>query len=906
MTPLSPLGREPALAHPAVARRPGGDVPRRARATPALRLEWSVALPLFALSLLAVIWGATFHFIDAECASARHAALISVDELIDTYEAQVGRNLGAIEQTLRTVTYAVKLKGTGNALAELRNEGLLPSGLVFAVGIVDRDGAIVASNPAGAETSAAAQAYFRHHVASLSDAPFVSQSRTAGGWTLHFSRRLNDEAGNFLGVAVVTVDPAYFTSGYEHARQGAQGMLGLLTDDGTMLSLRVGDRQSAGQRVALPAATQSGVAASPWDGVRRYSATRAMHGFHLRAVVGLAEREQMAAFARHRQASLWQAGAVSAVLLLLTALFGGWSRQGALARRAARLAQETYAAASEANMDAFFVLHGVRDPGGALVDFRISAANSRAEKMTGMDRRALHGLRLSDWMPQCREDGIFATFCRVTEGGHTREVEWENALPQLRARWLHAQLVGVEDGLVAIVRDISERKQADERLLYLARHDTLTGMPNRERIDTALSEEIAAAARDGGSVLVAFIDLDNFKMVNDGLGHNAGDALLVEIARRMRRCLQPGDTLGRFGGDEFVLILPAGQAGRADRIAILDAINAAVGRIVALGDHEVQVSCSIGAAVYPNDGPDAETLLRHADAAMYRAKEAGKNTHYFYTAEMNASADRKLALLEGLRAALENNELRLLYQPKVCIASGRVFGVEALLRWQHPLHGAISPMEFIPLAEESGMIVPIGQWVLQTACAQAMAWQRAGAAPLTMSVNVSARQFDDRKLLSYVADALAHSGLAPALLELEVTESLIMRDLKQAVDKMAELKAMGLALSIDDFGTGYSSLSALKSFPISRLKIDQSFVRDLAASGDDQAIACAVIALAHQLKLRVIAEGVETQAQYAFLRDHGCDEVQGYLFGRPVEPDTLLARLREDSASDARRVCALP
>ncbi|MES2350820.1 MAG: EAL domain-containing protein, partial [Pseudomonadota bacterium] len=347
---------------------------------------------------------------------------------------------------------------------------------------------------------------------------------------------------------------------------------------------------------------------------------------------------------------------------------------------------------------------------------------------------------------------------------------------------------------------------------------------------------ITQAQRSGGAVAVAFIDLDGFKLVNDGLGHNAGDELLKVVAERMSGCLRAGDTVGRFGGDEFVLVLTEPDDGAA-AASVLERVREAVLESIMLGGQEVQVSCSIGVAVYPDDGADAGTLLMHADTAMYRAKELGKNNCQFYTRGMNVSIEEKLVLLEGLRGALDDDQFRLVYQPKVDLRTGRVFGVEALVRWEHPEHGFIGPDRFIPLAEESGMIVALGEWVLQTACRQNRAWQDAGLAPLRISVNVSPRQFEEQRLVERVALALSQSGLAPEWLELEVTEGVIMRDLQQAVDKMAAVRAMGVSLSIDDFGTGYSSLSALKSFPISTLKIDKSFVRDLGCSEGDEAIA---------------------------------------------------------------------
>ncbi|MYN19689.1 EAL domain-containing protein [Rugamonas sp. FT107W] len=856
-------------------------------------LDTHFSLPLFAFLLLVAIWVVTFHEIDAERVHAREAAVDSLGELMGTYEAQVARSLDGIDQTLRVLKYAVERKGALGALPELGREGLLPPGVVFVVSIVDRNGVTVASNPRALPISVADQAYFKFHQERDSGATFVSQAtRDAANteWHLHFTRRLDDEAGNFAGIVIVETDPAYFTSSYERSRLGEQGMLGLVGGDGVVRSLRVGDKLSFGQRMERPSGQVAMV-----EGVRRFIGMREVHGVALNVVVGLAEKEQMATFERERLEKIGEASVASAVLVAATALLWLWSWQGARHRARMRRAQETYAAASLASLDAFFVLREVRDAGGVIIDFRFVDANSRAEKMTGFSKEQLRLTTLCGLMPQARGNGMFDHLVHVTKVGGVHEQEWESNIPQLRARWLHQQVVPVEGGLVAIVRDISERKLAEVRMLHLAHHDTLTGLPNRGLIAERLELTIAQASRGGGSVLVAFIDLDGFKLVNDGLGHNAGDELLKVVAARMSACLRAGDTVGRFGGDEFVLVLNEPRHSE-DAAPVLERVREAVLESINVGGQEVQVSCSIGVAVYPNDGADAGTLLMHADAAMYRAKDMGKNNCQFYTREMNACIEEKLVLLEGLRGALDDGQFRLVYQPKVDLRTGRIFGVEALVRWEHPEHGCIGPDRFIPLAEESGMIVALGEWVLRTACRQNRAWQEAGLAPLRMSVNVSPRQFEEQGLVPRVALALADSGLAAEWLELEVTEGVIMRDLQQAVAKMGELRAMGVSLSIDDFGTGYSSLSALKSFPVSTLKIDKSFVRDLGVSEGDQAVASSIIDLAHRLRLRVIAEGVETEQQCAFLRQNGCDEMQGYLFSRPLPPEQLRLLLEEQAA----------
>lgn len=855
-------------------------------------LDTHVSLPLFALLLLLAVWLVTLHEIDAERELAQEAAADSLHEMLGTYEAQVARSLDGIDQTLRMLKYAVERKGALGALPELGREGLLPPGVVFVVSIVDRRGVTVASNPRALSISVADQAYFRFHQERDSGTTFVSPAlRDAANseWHLHFTRRLDDADGNFAGIVVVETDPAYFTSSYERSRLGERGMLALVGSDGLVRAQRSGDKVSFGQRVG----TADGEIERRLGG--RYSGVRALHGIALNVLVGLDEQEMMAGFEHRRREKLWEGGVLSAALVVLTGLLWLWSWQGARTRARMRRAQETYAAASAASLDAFFVLREMRDDTGMIVDFRIVDANPRAVQMTGCGKQQLCSATLCTLIPQARDNGMLRHLIQVMKAGGMQQQEWQNTVPQLRARWLHHQVVAVQGGIVAIVRDISERKLAEERMLHLAHHDMLTGLPNRSLIAGRLEQTIAQARRHGGQVLVAFIDLDGFKLVNDGLGHNAGDELLKVVARRMSGCLRASDTVGRFGGDEFVLLLdePASAVAAAP---VLERVREAVLRSVSVSGQDVQVSCSIGVAVYPNDGHDADMLLMNADAAMYRAKELGKNNIQFYTREMNASVEEKLVLLEGLRSALDEGQFRLLYQPKVDLHDGRVFGVEALVRWEHPEHGVIGPDRFIPLAEESGIIVALGEWVLRTACAQNRAWQDAGLAPLRISVNVSPRQFEEQLLVQRVQRALADSGLAPEWLELEVTEGVIMRDLPQAVAKMTQVRAMGVSLSIDDFGTGYSSLSALKSFPISTLKIDKSFVRDLGRSSGDEAIASSIIGLAHRLKLRVIAEGVETEQQRSFLRANGCDEMQGYLFSRPLPPQQLAALLTADPA----------
>ncbi|OAF05191.1 diguanylate cyclase [Bradyrhizobium centrolobii] len=436
-----------------------------------------------------------------------------------------------------------------------------------------------------------------------------------------------------------------------------------------------------------------------------------------------------------------------------------------------------------------------------------------------------------------------------------------------------------------------EKNKADERIEYLASHDSLTNLPNRETFNGLLREAIDTAQRHDHRFALLFIDLDRFKVINDSLGHEAGDLLLLEVADRLRKSLRASDVVARLGGDEFVVILD--QCGEIDDVQrIATELLTALGQPMELAGHECHTTASIGIAMYPANGADAQTLTKNADMAMYLAKEDGKNGYRFFSKEVKTQSIERLSLESALRRALEREQFALNYQPKVDMETGQITGVEALLRWTHPDLGNVSPAQFIPLAEETGLIVPIGRWVLKEACAQAMVWQRRGLLPLSMAVNLSPRQFADEHLLQDVDEALAASGMSPVLLQLEVTESMMMRNVGRALKVLDAIQSRGIRLAIDDFGTGYSSMSLMKHFPIDTIKIDRSFVRDLPQDSEDQAIAQAIISMGKALGMTVVAEGVENAEQETFLRTHGCDEMQGFLISKPLPARQMAELLR--------------
>lgn len=449
-------------------------------------------------------------------------------------------------------------------------------------------------------------------------------------------------------------------------------------------------------------------------------------------------------------------------------------------------------------------------------------------------------------------------------------------------------------GLAVVVgrRMMAVRKHAEEQVHLLAYYDKLTQLPNRTLLGDLLTSTLTSAGAANKSVAILFVDLDRFKNINDSLGHSVGDQVLQEAAERIKQCVRDEDIVARIGGDEFLIALPKLE-GKTEAAAAADRLLRRMAVSIPSHGRLFTISCSIGISMFPEHGADYETLIRKADAAMYCAKEDGRNRYRFFTEEMNVAVSEQLTVENGLRSALENGEFYLEYQPQICIATGEVNGLEALLRWKHPEIGLIAPSTFIRVAENSGLILPIGEWVLRTACRQARRWREEHALDLPIAVNVSAVQFRQEGFCEVIRKILLETGVAPRSLELELTESLLLSNEDVMFEVLRELKAMGVRLAIDDFGTGYSSLSYLRQFPVSKLKIDRSFIRDVAANADDAAITTAIISMGRNLNLRVIAEGVETEEQLSFLRARRCDDVQGYYLSRPLPSDLVPGRLSE-------------
>ncbi len=758
--------------------------------------EPAVLFPLFAVLLLGLIWGTTLNLIKVERASAEKAALVSSQEIVDTYEAQIMRTLSGIEQTLKFVKHSYESNNNLSVLYGLQREGLLPPDLIFEVAITDRQGDILVSTRNRSVENIAGQDYFA--AAQLTEDIVISKPRPdpdLGGSQLVFSLQLDENDEAFHGIVLIRVNVGYFVSNYNTEKLGGEGLLGLLGTDGVFRVRRQGSTIQAGvpgdlarvlpdENMREAYMVQSNLITFKEDGIRRYISARPLHNYPLVVIAGLSQAEQLAVTQHKRENYLQWAAGGSIMSVLLIGILGYMSTQ----------------------------------------------------------------------------------------------------LAQSRRRALQAQI------------------EHAERIEHLAYHDALTSLPNRSLFAKLLEQAIQQGQRYQRQFAVLFLDLDRFKHINDTLGHAAGDQLLREVSQRLRDCLRASDTVARQGGDEFVILLPEFQDSTFV-VTVAEKILAAVDRPFMLHGKEFQVTTSIGISLFPQDGMDEQSLTKHADLAMYRAKELGKNKYQFYSEQIHQEALEQLGLENDLSKALNNKEFLLHFQGRYTPDQKRLTGAEVLLRWQHPRLGLLTPRHFLHMAEASGLILPIGKWVLQAACRQNADWQRQGLTPVPLSVNLTARQFFDVRLVTDVADTLTESAMDPRLLELEIKEQLLMQNPQQALQIIASLQAMGVQVALDDFGASYAHLFSLKRFPLSLLKIDQSLMhhpssatpasfqgaslheKTLWTKSTDHADITwgeSLVAMANASGATVVAQGVETDDQARNISRYRFDEVQGYHFDHPA------------------------
>ena len=870
---------------------------------------------MVAVVLLAVIWGSTWSLIRVERSTAARATATSAVELADTYESQMIRALREIDQALRFVKFAYESQGDVD-LDALKAKGLLPADLIFIVSITDPQGRVVVSTRPTESRNVGGQPFFEQQ--RRGDGVAISAplpSRTANESRLYFSRGLRNWDGSFAGVVMVSVAGAYFTSGYEPSRLGDRGVLAMLGSDRVFRVLRSGENVSYGGRTGYqvpmgPDDAPPAAAVNDWDGRARFTVARSVFEFPVTVLVGLDEEEQLAPVKARARTYLWRAAGASIALILLLTVLGRSSfqvtqtrleanralQEEVTIRRLAQAALNLRNRAIESSVNAILILDSSRR------EYPIEYVNPAFEKITGYCADEAIGrdgsFLLGDETEQAGVHEIRKALREQREGHAVLRNYRKDGSPFWNEFYLAPVRndEGVVTHFVGVMNDVTEAKTYEEQLAHQANYDGLTGLANRNLLQDRLQQSIAATRRSGGSVAAIFLDLDNFKVVNDSLGHNVGDEMLRVVAGRLRSSVRESDTVARLGGDEFVVLFSGrGEPGaiESDITALAVKLLGQVAQPVMLGDRPVLPTCSMGISVYPQDGEDGGTLLKHADAAMYRAKELGRNRFQFFTADVHERIRRRMELETSLRQALERDEFELHYQPQVGLADGRISGVEALIRWRHPQRGLIGPSHFVGFAEETGLIVPIGEWVLRKACAQNRAWHDQGLATVPVAVNMSARQCESPELDALIARTLRDTRLPPNMLELEITESISMANPDQSVPLMRRLKDTGVSLSIDDFGTGFSNLSYLKRFPVDRLKIDLSFIREITTDPGSLAISEAIITMSHRLNLQVVAEGVETAGQLQLLRERRCDMVQGFHFSPPVTADAFARLLRE-------------
>jgi len=863
------------------------------------------AIALVCVAIIATVWVVTMQRISFERRGDIDKAVMRNSNLALAFEESTLGSLRLVESTFQLLEYEFLAHGEKLNVAQMVADGRVDFPTMSFLGVANARGALVSGTDRLESMNIADRDFFVRLQAEPSARLFVGAPidwRATGRREIQVSRRISAPDGTFAGAALAGIDPGNFSSFYAKVDVGTHGLIQLVGLDGIVRARRTSGVSSTGEDMRnstlLAHAAKDGSGSfesiGPIDGTPRYMSFRVLREPGLIVAVG-ASRDEVLADAHARE---WWYLLGSSFATLFVLAFGGGL---VVALRRTKRAMDADIA-GEALYRVTYEQAAIGISHLAL-DGTFLRANQRYCAMTGYSERELLSRRFQDLLlPEDRPSE--PQMAQLLESGSLK-TESRQVRKDGRVIWAAAAVAAVRDRsgkpdyLVAMVQDITESRQAQDKLLHQAHYDTLTGLPNRVLLFDRIEQTLKQARRQPHTAGLLFVDLDRFKSVNDTLGHETGDFLLREAAARLTRSVRSVDSVARVGSDEFVIVL--GHIADAQNAALVAArvIAAMAGPFVVKGS-EVFVTASIGIAIYPGDGDDCETLLRNADVAMTRAKEIGRNNAQFYNAAMNERAMGKLLLESDLRHALERGEFRLHFQPKARIADRLVTGFEALLRWEHAGEGLVSPAKFVPLLEESGMIVPVGEWVLRAACAQVAAWQNAGWSPVPVAVNVSAKQFLHLDLFGIVDRALSDYGIDAALLEIEITESDAMLDPEHAMGVLHRLKDRGVLAAIDDFGTGYSSLGYLKRFPIHLLKLDRSFVTGLPDDADDASISRAVVAMAHGLGLKVIAEGVETEAQRSFLEANGCDLMQGYLFSRPLpanECEVFLRRRDPDTGA---------
>ncbi len=858
----------------------------------ALLLLW----PAIALAAAAVLWSVVLLDLKHEL----HDREVELEHQVDAYTRSLvirtRRSIGDADRILLLLRHNWATSGQRLDLAGTIEAGIFSQQFISAVALIDRNGVVLSSSHAAAPgQDFSGKPYFTAQQQAGADHLYISaplHGQLSNREIIAFSRRLQAPDGSFDGIVLVSVYPSFFTQHYAEPILREHGMVGFIGEDGMVRATRTGNLVHSAQtpfmRAALPADPPQGVArfdGRRWfaDGRTRVTGWQPMPDYGLVGIVAVDEYTAMAAFRAHRQAALdnawWNTAWLALAALAATSFYlhARWKQHQIDAIRS------TYRLATEDAGEGFFINRPLRDLHGAVRDFEIVDCNQYGADMFGKDTRELIGHRLSEFY----QGKLFRVACaRLQEaldtGLYDSEIQVTAPNQLLKSTWIRYKAVRAGDDLAVTIRDISEAKAHLRELESRSNSDALTGLPNRHWIQHYLPQAIDAARAGGCGLAVLFIDLDGFKTVNDALGHAAGDELLRTVGKRLKLAVRPCDHVVRLGGDEFVVVL--------EHVDGVSAVEHVAGRVLEAFDngfhlqHATHVlGASIGISLFPEHGEDAQTLLKNADIAMYSVKTDGKGSFRFFQSRFFEAIRTRLETELELRGALDQQQFVVHYQPRVDLAAGTASSMEALVRWERPGKGLTGPDSFIALAEETGLIVRLGEQVVDSVCRQLAHWAKDGAVLVPVSVNISPRQFSQCDVPALFRSASLRHGIDPSLLEIEVTESSMMQEGIGASDVFRQLRGLGIKLCIDDFGTGYSSLSQLQKLRFDVLKIDRAFVLRIEHPEGDTLIA-SMIAMAHALGMRVVAEGVESIGQMQLLKSLGCDEGQGYYFSRPVPP----------------------
>jgi diguanylate cyclase (GGDEF)-like protein len=860
--------------------------------------------PALALLLIAATWSVTLIQLQTERRATERAAQKDVSLYARAYEQYVTRSVAQMDQIAMQLAQSWEQSGSRLSLYELYRSGMFTDSAFVEVSIADQDGKVRnSSRPLAAVRDVHAGEAFAFHKNNNSTALRIgvpNQQTSPIQTRIEFTRRLERPDESFAGMLILTIDANFFTAFYNERALGNNGIIAVLGVSNTLRLERHGDAVPGANETSLLLGQPEFDAAegTRWmeggtfsDGQPRLLSWSKSSVYPLTTFVAMSQAEMLRPFDAARRSRLYNAALATLVLALLGMAGQILSRRSLKRQHEEDEVRRAYRAATENANDGFYMAAAIRGEDGQIVDFEVIDCNERGATFYGLKRADLVGRRVLSLPHDVVGEALLPIYITAMSNGIYEDDRELPPAAEGRPRWAHRRIVRVGNGLAITLRDVSDNKLHEEELVRLANEDALTGLPNRYWLNRHLPQALAAAEQAGTMLALLFIDLDEFKQVNDTQGHATGDLLLQKAAARLKSLMRQGDHVVRFGGDEFVVLLaPAINDGQI--IAVAERILKSIAEPFLIGEESQSVGASIGISVYPRDGADPESLIKHGDIAMYSGKIDGKGQFRFFDPMLFSRLKSKAKLRHDLRQAIHGKQLQLYYQPRVDTQTGELLSMEALLRWIHPELGVISPAEFIPLAEANGMILRIGEIVMELACAQLAAWRALGLALVPVSINVSPRQFTQGAVHRQLSQQLLRHRIEPALLEVEITESAMMGDQADIMTELSALREMGIKLHVDDFGTGYSSLSQLQKLKLDVLKVDKTFTMALGDSGEAAILFQAIVSMAHALGMGVVAEGVETAEQLAILRSMQCNEVQGYYIARPLPADAMAACMR--------------